>query len=240
MASTPVRRILLKLSGESLAGGAATGYDGERMRFYGEQLAELHREGIQVGIVLGGGNLFRGARGHGLALRRVTGDQMGMLATLMNALAMRDLLGGLQVPAEVMASKSIEGLCGAFDAALADRLLADGKMLVFGGGTGNPYFTTDTAASLRAVEIGADLLIKATQVDGVYSADPKTDPNARFLPRLTYHQVLMDRLGVMDLTAIALCQDNRLPLRVLSMEQSGALRRAIAGQDVGSLVSDEA
>lgn len=204
-----------------------------------ERLANDVRDlaaGVQVALVIGGGNIFRGA---GLArggIDRVTGDHMGMLATLMNALAMQDALTRISVPAVVMSALKIDRVCEEFTRRNALRYLEEGRVAVFAAGTGNPFFTTDSAASLRAVEIGADLLIKATKVDGVYSADPVKDPNAVFYRRLTYEQALREQLGVMDATAIVLCRDNGIPLRVMNINAPGALMRLVDGDEIGSLV----
>ena len=209
----------------------------------GDYLARLAREirslvvaGAEVAVVVGGGNLFRGA---GLAeegVDRVTADQMGMLATVMNSLAIQDALKRVKVPVRVMSAFAIESVCEPFGRERAVRHLEQGRVVVFGAGTGNPFFTTDTAASLRAIEIGADVLIKATKVDGVFSADPVKDPGAVFYPRLTYERVLSEDLAVMDATAIVLCRDHNMPLRVMNINEPGALMRLMQGEQVGSLV----
>ena len=234
--SSRPRRILLKLSGEALLGNGDCGIDPDVLARLAGDVAECARAGAQVALVLGGGNIFRGA---GLAARgmdRVTGDHMGMLATVMNALAMQDALERIGVPARVMSALGIDRVCENYDRRRALRHLERGRVVIFAAGTGNPFFTTDSAASLRAVEIDADLMIKATLVDGIYSADPKHHPDARFYPRITFEQALRERLGVMDLTAILLCRDNGIPLRVMSIFEPGALRRVVAGEDIGSLV----
>jgi len=234
--SSRPRRILLKLSGEALLGNGDCGIDPDVLARLAGDVAECARAGAQVALVLGGGNIFRGA---GLAARgmdRVTGDHMGMLATVMNALAMQDALERIGVPARVMSALGIDRVCEDYDRRRALRHLERGRVVIFAAGTGNPFFTTDSAASLRAVEIGADLMIKATLVDGIYSADPKHHPDARFYPRITFEQALRERLGVMDLTAILLCRDNGIPLRVMSIFEPGALQRVVAGEDIGSLV----
>jgi uridylate kinase len=186
--------------------------------------------------VIGGGNIFRGAGLAQAGVDRVTGDQMGMLATVMNGLAMQDALERLGVPTRVMSALKINQVCEDYIRRRAVRHLEKGRVTVFAAGTGNPFFTTDSAASLRAVEIGADLLIKATKVDGVYSADPVKDPQAVLYPRLTYNQALREDLKVMDATAIVLCRDNRIPMRVMNIYRPGALMRLILGEDIGSLV----
>jgi uridylate kinase len=226
----------VKLSGEALLGAAACGIDPEVLARLAGDLADCARAGTQLAVVLGGGNIFRGA---GLAARgmdRVTGDHMGMLATVMNALAMQDALERIGVPTRVMSALKINEVCEDYIRRRAVRHLEKGRVVLFAAGTGNPFFTTDSAASLRAVEINADLMIKATMVDGIYSADPKQHPDARFYPRITYDQALRERLGVMDLTAIVLCRDNGIPLRVMSIFEPGALQRVAAGEDIGSLV----
>jgi uridylate kinase len=230
------RRILIKLSGEALLGDAAAGIDAGILDRLASEVAECAAAGTQVALVLGGGNIFRGA---GLAARgmdRVTGDHMGMLATVINALAMQDALGRIGVAARVMSALKIGQVCEDFDRRRALRHLTQGRIVVFAAGTGNPFFTTDSAASLRAAEIGADLLIKATKVDGIYSDDPVKNPQARFYSRLSYDQVLAEGLGVMDATAVVLCRDHGIPLRVMNIYDPGALVRVAAGEDIGSLV----
>jgi uridylate kinase len=236
VASTPVRRILLKLSGEALMGDGSHGIDPEVMSRMARDVGDLVGSGIQVALVIGGGNIFRGAALAAAGMNRVTGDHMGMLATVMNALAMQDALERIGVPARVMSALSMGPVCDDYSTREAVRHLEQGRVTVFAAGTGNPFFTTDSAASLRAVEIGADVLIKATKVDGVYSADPMTDPAAVFYPRLTYNQALREGLGMMDATAIVLCRDHAMPLRVMNINEPGALLRLIRGEPVGSLV----
>lgn len=235
--SNPIcRRILLKLSGEALMGDGDYGVDSDYLtRLAGEvrQLAEL---GVQLGLVIGGGNIFRG---EGLAkggLNRVTGDYMGMLATLMNALAMQDALERQDLPVRVMSALRINQVCEDYIQRRAIRHLEKGRVVIFAAGIGNPFFTTDSAASLRAIEIGADLLIKATKVDGVYSADPLTTSDAVFYSRLDYTQVLAQNLKVMDATAIVLCRDQGMPLRIMNINEPGALIRLMHGEDIGTLV----
>lgn len=238
MSETPPRprRILVKLSGEALLGTGECGIDPDVLARLAKDVADCARGGTEVALVLGGGNIFRGA---GLAARgmdRVTGDHMGMLATVMNALAMQDALERIGVPTRVMSALKINQVCEDYIRRRAVRHLEKGRVVLFAAGTGNPFFTTDSAASLRAVEINADLMVKATMVDGIYSADPKQHPDAVFYPRITYDQALRERLGVMDLTAIVLCRDNGIPLRVMSIFEPGALQRVAAGGDIGSLV----
>jgi len=230
------RRILLKLSGEALQGRADSGIDPDTLERFAGEVRDLVAAGVQVGLVIGGGNLFRGA---GLAARgmdRVTGDHMGMLATVMNALAMRDALGRLEVPSRALSALRMDQVCEAYTRDRAVSHLERGCVVILAGGTGNPFFTTDSAASLRAIEIGADLLIKATKVDGIYSADPMRNPQAVFYPRISYDQALREGLQVMDTTAIVLCRDHGMPLRVMNINEPGALLRLVRGEDLGSLV----
>lgn len=235
--STPVyRRILLKLSGEALMGSGTDGIDPDVLERFAHEIRELVVAGLQIAVVIGGGNLFRGAGLAAKGMDRVTGDQMGMLATVMNALAMQDSLERLDIATRVMSALKISQVCEDYDRRRAVRHLDKGRVAIFAAGTGNPFFTTDSAASLRAIEIGADLLIKATKVDGIYSADPVKDPSATFYRRISYDQVLREGLMVMDTTAIVLCRDHRMPLRVMNINEPGALLRLIRGDDVGSLV----
>ncbi|MBW9267352.1 MAG: UMP kinase [Candidatus Thiodiazotropha sp. (ex. Lucinisca nassula)] len=230
------QRILLKLSGEALMGGGDFGIDPAVIRRVSEEIMELVNAGIQIGLVIGGGNIFRGA---GLAqggFDRVRGDHMGMLATVMNSLAMQDALSRIDVDAVVFSALQMPDVCEIFTARGARCALDEGKVAILAAGTGNPYFTTDSAASLRAVEIKADLMIKATKVNGVYSADPVKDPQAVFYPQLTYDRALAENLQVMDATAIVLCRDNEVPLRIMNINDPGALMRLMQGEEIGSLV----
>ena len=237
MADTKPRRVLLKLSGEALMGDDAFGINPIIIQRLAVDVAKLQAEGIQLGLVIGGGNIFRGAGLAGGGYNRITGDHMGMLATVMNALAMQDHLRRLGVDARTLSAAPIGGIGEPYTRDTAVQHLVDGKVVLFAAGTGNPLFTTDTAASLRAIEIDADLLIKATRVDGVYSADPLQHPDAEFYPQLSYHKVLTERLAVMDATAVLLCEEHKLPLRVLNIHTEGALRRAIQGESIGTLVT---
>jgi uridylate kinase len=230
------KRILLKLSGEALLGEQPCGIDPQLLDRLALDIAGCVADGAQIALVIGGGNIFRGAALAKRGMDRVTGDHIGMLATVMNALAMQDALHRQGLEAKVLSALPIGAVCEPFNHRAARAHLDAGRVVLFAAGTGNPFFTTDTAAALRAVEIQADLMVKATMVDGVYSADPKTDPDAQHYPRLSYERALRERLGVMDLTAILLCRDNELPLRVMSIFQPGALRRVAAGEDIGSLV----
>ena len=229
------QRILLKLSGEAL-GLDGVGIDPEVLDRTALEVGQLIGIGVQVGIVVGGGNLFRGAALHEAGLDRVTGDHMGMLATVMNALAIRDALERANISTVVMSAIPMSGVVEHYDRRLAIRHLTQGRVVIFSGGTGNPFFTTDSAACLRGIEINAEVVLNATKVDGVYSADPMTHPDAVKFDSLTYDQVLELQLGVMDLTAICLARDHKMPLRVFAMEQTGALRNAIVGDDEGTLI----
>jgi uridylate kinase len=237
LSQTPhYRRILLKLSGEALLGDEPCGIDPQLLGRLADDVGDVSRRGVQVALVIGGGNIFRGAALASDGMDRVTGDHMGMLATVMNALAMQDALERRSVPTRVMSALKINQVCEDYIRRRALRHLDKGRVTIFAAGTGNPFFTTDSAASLRAVEIGAELLVKATKVDGVFSDDPVTNPSAKFYKRLTYDQAIAERLKVMDTTAIVLCRDNGIPLRILNIYEAGALTRVAAGEDIGSLV----
>jgi uridylate kinase len=231
------KRLLLKMSGEALMGDGDFGIDSATLARYAADIAELVAKGIQVGVVIGGGNIFRGAGLAGGGFDRVRGDHMGMLATVMNSLAMQDQLSKLNIDACTLSAFRIDTVCESYSRDAAVAHLETGRVAIMAAGTGNPYFTTDSAASLRAIEIGADLMIKATKVDGVYSADPKKDPSAEFYATLTYDQVLEQGLGVMDATAVVLCKENNMPLRVMNINEQGALARLVSGESVGTLVT---
>ncbi|HEY9199671.1 MAG TPA: UMP kinase [Gammaproteobacteria bacterium] len=232
------RRILLKLSGEALA-GAGSGIDPAVLDQFAREIHELVKAGVQVGLVIGGGNIFRGAGLAAAGMDRVTGDYMGMLATVMNALAMQDALKRLGTEARVMSALAIAAACEPFSRERAVRHLERGRVVLFAAGTGNPFFTTDSAAGLRAIEIGAEIMFKATNVDGVYTADPKKDPTARRFDSLSYDEALQRNLMVMDHTAIILCRDHNMPLMVFDIHQQGNLLRALRGEAVGTLVVKE-
>jgi uridylate kinase len=234
------RRVLIKMSGEALLGESDYGIDPDVIQRLAEEVKDLVTCGIQVGIVIGGGNLLRGQGLAAKGMDRVTADQMGMLGTLINALALQDALERIGLFARVMSAIRVHQICEEYIRRRAVRHLEKGRVVVFAAGTGNPFFTTDSAASLRAIEIDADLMIKATKVDGVYSADPNQDRGARRYERLDYDQVLMERLGVMDATAVVLCRDNAVPLRVLDMTKPGAMMRAVMGEPEGTLVTSTA
>lgn len=229
-------RILLKLSGEALMGDRGAGIDAATIGRLAREIQDLCLAGVEVGLVIGGGNIIRGAQTAGEGLERVTGDYMGMLATVLNALAMQDALEHLGRPVRVMSALKINQVCEDYIRRRAIRHLEKGRVVVFAAGTGNPFFTTDTAASLRAVEIGANLLIKATKVDGVYTDDPVKNPKATRYERLTYDEALDQRLNVMDATALVLCRDHDMPLRVMNVFEAGAVMRLVMGENIGSLI----
>ncbi|MGV3519677.1 UMP kinase [Luteitalea sp.] len=230
-------RVLLKLSGEALMGDQGYGVDPAVVTRIAEEVAEIRAIGVQVAIVIGGGNIFRGMAGSARGMDRATADYMGMLATVMNGLALQDGLEHHGVPTRVLTAIEMRAVAEPFIRRRAIRHLEKGRVVVFAAGTGNPYFTTDTAAALRAMEVKADVIMKATKVDGIYTADPKKDPTATRYERITYLQVLEQGLQVMDATAISLCMDNKMPIVVLDLNERGNMRRAIMGEHVGSLVT---
>ena len=232
------KRILLKLSGEQLMGDEGFGIDPKVLDRMALEIGQLVGIGVQVGLVIGGGNLFRGAALNAAGMDRVTGDHMGMLATVMNALAMRDALERTNISSNVMSAIPMSGVVEHYVRRRAIRYLKDGEVVIFAAGTGNPFFTTDSAACLRGIEINADVVLKATKVDGVYSADPMLDPSAELFSNLTYDQVLDKKLGVMDLTAICLCREHNMPLRVFRMSKQGALLNLVVGGDEGTLIEE--
>jgi uridylate kinase len=238
MTDTPLkyRRVLLKLSGEALMGNEDYGIDPKFIAAMAGEIIEAQKAGAQIGLVLGGGNIFRGAGLAESGMDRVTGDHMGMLATVINALAMADALEKQGVYARVMSAIKINEVCEDYIRRRAIRHLEKGRIALFAAGTGNPFFTTDSAAALRAIEIGAELLLKATKVDGVYDSDPKKNPNAKRFDELGYDEVINRNLQVMDTTAFALCRDNKIPLRIYDMMQPGALMRILRGEPLGTLV----
>ncbi len=230
------KRILLKLSGEAMMGDSAGGIDGATVLRLAEEVKELCDLGVQVGLVIGGGNILRGSEVASDVLGRVTSDHMGMLATVINALAMQDSLESLGQPVRVMSALQINQVCEDFKRRRAIRHLEKGRVVIFAAGTGNPFFTTDSAASLRGIEVDAELLIKATKVDGIYSDDPKKNPDAEFYPRISFDEAIDKRLNVMDATALVLCRDHKLPLRVVNIFDKGAVKRVVFGEDIGTLV----
>ncbi|KTG17311.1 MULTISPECIES: UMP kinase [unclassified Guyparkeria] len=233
------RRVLLKLSGEALMGEQPFGIDPAVINRLGDDIQKLRDQDVEVAVVVGGGNIFRGEGLAGAGMDRVTGDQMGMLATVMNGLAMQDVLERRDLKVRVMSAVSIHAVCEDYIRRRAVRHLEKGRVVVLVGGTGNPFFTTDSGASLRAAELKADLMIKATKVDGVYSADPTTHDDAERYDHLTYNAVLDQRLGVMDATAIVMCRDQHMPLMVVDINEPGNLVRAVSGESVGTLVTAE-
>lgn len=240
MAATPVfRRILLKLSGEALSGGRGFGIDTETLDYVCREIASVAQLDIEIAVVIGGGNFFRGVRAEESGIERASADYMGMLATVINAIAMQQALQKNGIEARVQSAIPISPVSEPFVRERAIKHLRHGRIVIFASGTGNPFFTTDTAASLRAVEIGAEVLLKATQVDGIYSADPKTDPGASRYHRITYADALEKQLKVMDATAFALCREHDMPIRVFTMNQPGGLKRIVLGEEVGTLVSNE-
>jgi uridylate kinase len=239
MSASRFKRILVKLSGEALLGEAEYGIDPAMLRRVALELQEVAAMGVQVAVVIGGGNIFRGGGRARAGMDRVTADQMGMLATVMNSLAMQDAIESIGSHARVMSAIRINEVAEDYIRRRAVRHLEKGRVVIFAAGTGNPFFTTDTAASLRAIEIGADLLIKATKVNGVYSDDPVKNPAAKRYMTLSFDRVLDDRLSVMDTTAIVMCRDNNIPLRVFNLGNTGDLPRIVRGEDVGTLVNND-
>ena len=240
-AGRPVyRRIVLKLSGEALAGGQGYGIDPPVLDRVGAEVRDVTELGVQVAIVIGAGNIFRGIAASAGGMDRATADYMGMLATIINALALQDSLEKAGLQTRVLSAIEMRAVAEPYIRRRAIRHLEKGRVVIFAAGTGNPFFTTDTAGALRAVEIGADVIVKATKVDGIYSADPKKDPMARRIEKVTYIEVLNRGLGVMDTTAISLCMDNKLPIVVFDLTRPGNIKRLVLGEPVGSVVSSSA
>jgi len=238
--SKPIwKRILLKISGEALAGDQKFGIDGAILARTAQEIKTLSELGIELGVVIGGGNFFRGMSAAAEGMDRVGSDYIGMLATAMNALAMQQALQSCQIEARVLSALEISGVAEPYVRGRALKHLSSGRVVIFAAGTGNPLFTTDTAASLRALEIGADLMVKATRVDGVYDSDPEKNLDAIKYDRLTFTEALRKRLKVMDGTAITLCEENRMPIQVLNLHESGNLRKMAFGEDVGTLITNE-
>lgn len=230
------KRVLLKLSGEALAGDKAFGISPEIIERIANEIKVVHQMGVEVAIVLGGGNIFRGIAGTAQGMDRSTSDYMGMLATVLNSLALQDCLEKLGVFTRVMSAIEMHELCESYIRRRAERHLEKSRVVIFAAGTGNPYFTTDTAASLRAMEIGAEVIMKATKVDGIFDSDPVKNPNAKMYKNLDYIDVLKDNLKVMDSTAISLCMDNSLPILVFNLNTAGNFKRAILGEEIGTFV----
>ena len=236
---TPARkpkRVLLKISGEAFRGKERYGIDGNALHHLAKEIAQAVSDHVQMAIVVGGGNIWRGTSDRARGIDRVTADYMGMLATVINALALQDALEKMGIPTRVQSAIEIAKLAEAYIRRRAIRHLEKGRIVIFAGGTGNPYFSTDTTAALRAVEISADVLLKGTQVDGVYSADPRTNPNAKRMTELTAMQAIQKRLRVMDTTAFSLCMENHLPIRVFNLYKDGNIHRAVSGDTVGTLI----
>jgi uridylate kinase len=236
MAGKGYKRVLLKLSGEALMGKKEYGIDLEILQSIAREVRDVHNLPAELAIVIGGGNIYRGVSGASQGMDRATGDYMGMLATMLNALALQNALENVGVVTRVLSALEMKELAEPYIRRRATRHLEKGRVVIFGGGTGNPYFTTDTAAALRAMEINAEVILKATKVDGVYTADPVTDKNAVFLPEVTFLDVLKKRLKVMDSTAISLCMENSLPIVVFNMLASGNIRRVVEGERIGTIV----
>ncbi len=230
------KRILLKLSGEALMGAESFGIDPSMLDRIASEIKVIVEQGIQVGLVIGGGNLFRGEKLANAGMNRVAGDHMGMLATVMNSLAMQDALERAKVGTRVMSAISLTGVCEDYDRRFAIRFMQESQVVIFSGGTGNPFFTTDTAACLRGIEIDADVILKATKVDGVFSADPNKDPDATRYESLTYNEALSKELGIMDLTAFCLARDHKKSIRVFNLNKPGALIDAVINESEGTLI----
>ena len=230
------KRILLKLSGEALMGDDQFGINRATIERIVDEVAEVIRLGVEVAVVIGGGNIFRGVAGGAVGMDRATADYMGMLATVMNSLALADAMNKVGLTARVMSAIGIDQVVEPYVRPKALQYLEEGKVVVFAAGTGNPFFTTDTAAALRGAEIGAEMVLKATKVDGVYTADPKKDPKATRYSQLSFDEAMSQNLGIMDATAFALCRDQKLPIKVFSIFKNGALKRVVLGEDEGTLV----
>jgi uridylate kinase len=230
-------RILLKLSGEALGGDTGVGICAEAVQSMAEQIREVRELGVQVVVVVGGGNIFRGLPGSERGIERATGDYMGMLATVINSLALQDALEKIGVPTRVQSAIAMAQVAEPFIRRRAVRHLEKGRVVIFGGGTGNPYFSTDTAAALRANEIGAEVILKATKVDGIYDSDPKKNPNAKRFAKITYLEALQKQLKVMDATAFSLCMDNKMPIIVFDLFRAHNLKRVVLGEEVGTVVN---
>ena len=235
---TRFKRILLKLSGESLMGKQNYGIDPERLSDYARQIKEIHDMGVEIGIVIGGGNIFRGLSGSQKGFDRVKGDQMGMCATVINSLALSSALGAIGVKTKVMTAIRMEPIGEFYNKWNAIEALKNGYMCIFSAGTGSPYFTTDTGSSLRGIEIEADVMLKGTRVDGVYTADPEKDPKATKFEEITFDEIYNKNLRVMDLTATTMCKENHLPIYVFNMDKVGNLKKVIEGENIGTLVHE--
>ncbi|MDW8134837.1 MAG: UMP kinase [Bacteroidia bacterium] len=231
------RRVLLKLSGEALMGERGYGIDAKKLRYFAEEISSVVRAGVQMAVVIGGGNIFRGMEGKEQGLDQAQADYMGMLATVINALALQNALEQIGIPTRVQSAIEMQRICEPFIRRRAIRHLEKGRVVIFAAGTGNPFFTTDTAATLRAIEIGAELLLKGTRVDGIYTSDPEKDASAKRLRHISYEEAIQKKLEVMDLTAFTLSQAHQLPMAVFNINEPGALYRILTGENVGTLVS---
>ena len=230
------KRILLKLSGESLMGEKQYGIDEKRLNDYAVQIKEIHEMGVEIGIVIGGGNIFRGMSGAAKGFDRVKGDQMGMLATVINSLALQSALKSVGVKAEVLTAIRMEPIGNFYSKDKALEVISNGSIAIFSAGTGNPYFTTDTGSSLRGIEIEADVMLKGTRVDGIYTADPEKDPTATKFDDISYDEIFKRGLKVMDLTATEMCKENKLPIIVFNMDKFGNLKKVMSGENIGTYV----
>src|SRR5687768_15833697 len=239
MPEAKYKRILLKLSGEALMGGRRSGIDAETLATIAEEIAEVEKMGVQIAIVIGGGNIFRGVTAATEGIDRVAGDHMGMLATVINAIALQDALERRKVPTRVTTAITMSEVAEPFIRRRAIRHLEKGRVVICAAGTGNPFFTTDSAAALRASELKCDIIFKATKVDGIYTADPDKDPTATRLTHVTYQRVLAERLQVMDASAIDLARNSNIPIYIFSLREKGNIKRALLGEEVGSIVTDE-
>lgn len=239
MRSIKFKRVLLKLSGESLLGQQGFGISSEVLDFFAEEVKKVQDVGVQLGIVIGGGNIYRGLSASSHGIDRATGDQMGMLATMINALALQNAIEKIGIHTRLMSAIKMEEIAEPYIRRRAIRHLEKGRVVILGAGTGHPYFSTDTAASLRAVEIGADVIVKGTRVDGVFDSDPEKNPNALKFEQISYLDILKKNLRIMDLTAVSLCQENNLPMMVFNMDVPGNLLKLVMGEPIGTFISDE-
>ncbi len=231
------KRIMLKISGEALAGEKSSGIDYDTVYNIAEEIKEVHRMGVEIGVVIGGGNIFRGGRGKNFKIDRVVGDYMGMLATIINSIALQDILEQMNIQTRVLTAIEMHEIAEPFIKRRAQRHLQKGRVVIFGGGTGNPYFTTDTAAALRAIEMGAEVILKATRVSGVYSGDPEIDKNAKKYSKLSYIDVLNKGLKVMDATAISLCMDNKIPIIIFNLKEKGNIKKVAEKKNIGTIIT---
>jgi uridylate kinase len=239
MSSIKFKRVLLKLSGESLEGEQGFGISSEVLDFFADEVKKVHDVGVQLGIVIGGGNIYRGLSAAKQGIDRATGDQMGMLATMINALALQNAIEKKNIDTRLMSAIKMEEIAEPYIRRRAIRHLEKGRVVILGAGTGHPYFSTDTAASLRAVEIGADVIVKGTRVDGVFDSDPEKNPNAMKFEQISYLDILKKNLRIMDLTAVSLCQENNLPMMVFNMDVPGNLLKLVMGEPIGTFINDE-